>query len=48
MNVILLSVVLIVAAPELSFSSYARALFHHAEDFSEMITNGVRGYFTPS
>jgi len=46
MNVILLSVVLIVAAPELSFSSYARALFHHAEDFSEMISTTVKAYFT--
>jgi len=45
MNVLLLSVVLVVAAPELSFSSYARALLHHAEDFSEMISATVKAHF---
>jgi hypothetical protein len=47
MNVILLSVFLVVAAPELSFFSFARELLHHAEDSSEMIYNGVHGYFAP-
>jgi hypothetical protein len=47
MNVMLLSVFLVVAAPELSFFSFARELLHHAEDSSEMIYNGVRGYFAP-
>jgi hypothetical protein len=46
MNVILLSVFLVVAAPDLSFFSYAGDLLHHAEDFSEMIWNGVVNYFT--
>jgi len=46
MNVILLSVFLAVAVPELSLFMLARELFHHAEDFSETICNGVKVYFT--
>jgi hypothetical protein len=37
MNVLILAVFLIVAAPEISFSSFGRELLHHAEDFSAAV-----------
>jgi hypothetical protein len=46
MNVILLSVFLVVAVPELSFFAFGREMLHHAEDFSEMVWNGATGYFS--
>jgi len=42
MNLLVLAVFLIVAAPEITFGSFSRELLHHAEDFSEIAWRVLR------
>jgi len=42
MNVLLLALFLIVAAPEITFGSFGRELLHYTEDFSEIAWTALR------
>ena len=42
MNLLLLALFLIVAAPEITFGSFGRELLHHTEDFSEIAWTALR------
>ena len=44
MNVILLSIFLIVASPELTFAAFGRDLLHHTEDLSEWLYKGIQHF----